>query len=263
MERLTEIGRERRSDEQTQGIGVESWLRRTTQPRLSHPVTVVCIEHLNFSFALVLELFPAAVWIRSSRPSMDFTLEQLQAGNWQAWDSAHRFFYRLILAFFSSPLAFVNQQHREDVASEAIIRLMPSGIDKAKSLDGLKHLAFEIASNVRVEFVRKWAAAKRGGGEVEMVSLDVDPESENPVDPPAEGPLPNEACAQAEEGTIISMAVDEITGTEGQVLREHVLNGLSQSETAAKLGLNEKTIGVYKQRGLEKLQKILKEKKMV
>jgi RNA polymerase sigma factor (sigma-70 family) len=123
-------------------------------------------------------------------------------------------------------------------------------------------LAFEIAARVRVDFLRKKNAGKRGGGEVEMVSLNVDPESEDPMNPPAEGPLPNEIYAQAEEAAIISAALDEVTGTEGQVLREF-LNGLSQSETAAKLGLNEKTIGVYKQRGLEKLQKILKQKKMV
>lgn len=186
---------------------------------------------------------------------MDFTLEQLRSGNWEAWDTAYKYFFQFILNFYSCAEAFVRQQDREDVAAQAVVKLMGC-IEGITSPKHLKNSAYEIARSTRVDFIRRATADKRGGGEVETVSMD-DPDSVKEVSAIVAHDHPqDDTAASVEESTIIKMALMEIDEP-GRSVIALSLNGLEQHEIADNLGLNVKTIGSYKSRALMKLSKIL------
>jgi RNA polymerase sigma factor (TIGR02999 family) len=112
---------------------------------------------------------------------------------------------------------------------EAWMRLEKSGPDEWRDRSQFFASAAEAMRRILIEAARRRLAAKRGGGE-EMVPADE-------IDIPA--PMPDEQLIDLHEALNILEKEDEM---KAQIVKLRFFGGLKNTEIAALLGVNEKTV---------------------
>ena len=185
--------------------------------------------------------------------AVNFTLEQLKAGEDAAWEEAYACFYALIVNVLGSRFNDVPQGDLEDVAIEAITKLINKCVETAESIEELKRLVVEIAKNHLRDLLSKQKTAKRGGGEVD--SLEAQPEG---TQFKSGASTPAEHAVAAERAFLVNEAVSQLPEKYREVVQDFYFRGLKQQEIADQRGLKIGSIGVYLSRGMEALEPILK-----
>ena len=188
---------------------------------------------------------------------MDVDIEQLKAGDQSAWNRAFEVLYTISLSVCCSTASTLNHQDHEDVAVEAITEVVDF-IEKVGSFEECKKLVVTISKNRLLDRIRHASAGKRDWKQTESFE---EKEGFDPKDESQE--LPDVLVARGELALILAGALKQIPEQYRKVVMDFYLKGHTQQETANKHGLKIGSIGVYLQRGLEALHKILKKDELL
>jgi RNA polymerase sigma factor (sigma-70 family) len=184
-----------------------------------------------------------------------YTLAQLRAGDDHAWNLAFRELYdlaRTVLRHKAGPS--LPDEEIEDIASEAISKLIrrdyPETIDTIQAFK--KYLA-RIALNSLYEHCRQQGAIKRGKA-APQTSLDDLEESETQRSVEND---PEQAALETERACAVVRTLEQVPDPYRGILHDQFFSGLKHEEIAAKHRLKLGSIGVYLERGKQKLRALL------
>ncbi len=182
---------------------------------------------------------------------VDIGIEQLKAGDRNAWNRAFEILYAISLSVCCASATGLNHQEHEDVAIESITQVMDY-VEKVDSFEDCKKLVVTISKNRLLDHFRQRSTEKHGAGRVESLEQK---EGFDAVDPTQE--RPDVAVINGERALLLAEALKQIPEQYRKVVADFYLKGLTQQEIADKHGLKIGSIGVYLNRGLEALHKIL------
>ena len=184
---------------------------------------------------------------------MILNLELLKAGDNPAWELAFKSFYNLITnVLFKYKGNSVSQEDLDDVATEAITKLLNDYVPQAQSIEELQKLVITIAKNQLRDLLDKRNAQKRGQGT--DLSLDEIQETGEIDD---KSPTPEQLVQIREKAFLVQAAIDQLPPKYAEVVTDYYFLNLKQQEIADKRGLKIGSIGVYLQRGIDALKPIL------
>jgi RNA polymerase sigma factor (sigma-70 family) len=183
---------------------------------------------------------------------VDFTLEQLQSGDREAWRRAYDCLSVLILSVLQARSTSVSWPELEDISIDTVAKLVEGIAGVTGGVEGLKKLAITIALNQLRDRLDAQKAQKRGAGKVE--SLDAQPPG---LDYKSEGTTPDQDAEAAERAFLLNEALEEIPERYRDVLKDAYFLGLKQREIAAKRSLSIGSVGVYLDRGLVALRPLV------
>lgn len=183
---------------------------------------------------------------------MDFTIEQLQAGNRDAWDQAYDFLSVWVINVLWDESGVVSREDLEDAAIVAIKKLADQGAQVEGGIEGLQKFVLTIAKNELLDQLERRNAQKRGAGKV--VSIEAQPPG---TEYKWEKPTPYETMEATERALLLREALNQLPEKQREVVEGYVLEDLSYAEIAQRVGLSEGSVGVYKDRGLAALRPIV------
>jgi RNA polymerase sigma factor (sigma-70 family) len=195
---------------------------------------------------LVCPLFKPAS--QQAQGSVEVEIEQLRANDRTAWNRAFEVLYAISLSVCCSTASTMNHHEQEDVAVEAVEEVI-GYVEKVNSFEECKKLVVTISKNRLMDRFRSKATVKHGAGQVESLEQQ---EGFEAVDINQQQP---DALALAGENLmILKRALLGVPEQYREVVEDFYLKGLTQQETADKLGLKIGSIGVYLDRGLKALK---------
>jgi len=147
---------------------------------------------------------------------------------------------------------------REDV-DEVCQEIFLSVIKNLNSFQGgsqFQTWLFRIAANKARDYRERRNAAKRGGGQT-PVSLDAEnAETGLTIDPPSETPAPDADLLNAEDATLVRVALDRLEPPCREIIELRYFGDLSYEELSQTLELNPKTVSSRLSKCLDRLEEI-------
>ena len=131
-----------------------------------------------------------------------------------------------------------NPEDGEELAQEAFLNAW-RGLSKFQGDSSFATWVYRLASNACIDFLRK---EKRRQSISMTVSLDDDEEGRRQTELPDQGPTPERALEQKEIRQAIDQGLSCLSDQHRQVLVMRELSGLSYTEIAGLLGLEEGTV---------------------
>ncbi len=184
---------------------------------------------------------------------MDIGIEQLKAGDRNAWNRAFEVLYAISLSVCCASASGLNHQEHEDVAMEAVGEVVEF-VEKVDSFEDCKKLVVTISKNRLVDRFRQRATQKHGAGKVESLEAK---EGFDAVD--ATQQQPDALVLLGENALILAKALKQVPEQYRKAVEDFYLKGSTQQEIADRLGLKIGSIGVYLDRGLKALRENLPE----
>jgi len=184
-------------------------------------------------------------------PEISFTPDQLRDGNPDAWEKAYSVFFELAFNVLKGRYP-LSHHDLEDLAQETIITLIDKFVEQAEDVASLSKMVITIAKNKAKDLLRLRNAQKHGGGAVE--SLEGQPEG---TQFKSEAADPEMEAERAEKALLLGVAVKKLPRNLAEVVEDCYFLSLAHKEIAEKRGLKIGSIGVYINRALVKLHKIL------
>lgn len=182
---------------------------------------------------------------------MEVEIEQLRANDRTAWNRAFEVLFAISLSVCCSAAPSMNHHEQEDVAVEAVEEIYDY-VGKVNSFEECKRLVVTISKNRLLDRFRSKATVKHGAGQVDSLEQ---LEGFEAVD--ANQRQPDALMLAGENLMILKRALLGVPEQYREVVEEIHLKGLTQQETADKLGLKIGSIGVYLDRGLKALRQNL------
>ena len=182
-------------------------------------------------------------------------LKALQAGDEAEWDIAFDWLWPVAFAVASNKIQQYLPEDVEDVAIEALEKLVEKVRD-LKSSEELRPLVASIAHHCSVDRLRRHFADKRGSGQTQ--SLDAKQQGDGPViDVAAKDASPLNNLEHKELAAILRRLLVELKPPQGDILADFFLHELSYAEISNKRHVPIGSVGVYLKRGLEAMRLIL------
>ena len=181
----------------------------------------------------------------------DIDIAQLKTGDRPAWERAFEILYSIGLSVCCASAPDLNHHDHEDVAVESVTQVV-NYVEQAGSFEECKRLVVTIAKNRLLDRFRQRATQKHGAGRVESL------EQQEGFDAPDPGQqTPDVHVLNGEWGLMLAAGLKQIPEQYRKVVEDFYLNGLTQQEIAERHGLKLGSIGVYLDRGLKALEKVL------
>ena len=182
-------------------------------------------------------------------------LKALQAGDETEWDIAFGWLWPVAFTVASNKIQQYLPEDVEDVAIEALEKLVEKVRD-LKSSEELRPLIASIAHHCSVDRLRRHFANKRGSGQTQ--SLDSkQQDGGDTMDVAARDASPLDTLEHKELATILRRLLVELNPPQGDILADFFLHELTYAEIANKHQVAIGSVGVYLKRGLEAMRLIL------
>lgn len=181
-------------------------------------------------------------------------LEQLASGDAETWDEAFQCLYPVAFEAARTRLGDGFNGECEDVAMEALSDILEIGA-RVDSEQKLKPLIAAIARNKATDRLRRHLAEKRGGNKVQSLEELVEANAGELPDIPHADFVDQLAIQELRD--LLAELSAEVKKEYRVVLRDHFLDQLSYNEIAAKRKISAGSVGVYIQRGLANLRKVI------
>jgi RNA polymerase sigma-70 factor, ECF subfamily len=182
---------------------------------------------------------------------VDVEIEQLKTGDRTAWNRAFEILKAISFSVCCASAPDLNHHDHEDVAAEAITEVVEY-IEKVSSFEECKRLVVTISKNRLHDHFRQRSTQKHGAGKVESLEAKEGFDAVDPRQQQADATL-----ILGERGAVVRAALKQVPEQYRKVVEEFYFNGLTQQEIADRHGLKIGSIGVYLNRGLEALHKLL------
>ena len=156
---------------------------------------------------------------------MNFTLEQLQAGDRAAWDHAYNDLSEYIVSVLAVGSTGVRLEDLEQIASDAVNKLAWRKAAIDGGMDGLKRWIITISRNALRDHLDKENAQKRAANKT--VSFEDQPDG---TEYASQSPAPDKCMDQAERALLIREAVNELPEKLRECLKAHYFDDLGYEE---------------------------------
>ena len=173
------------------------------------------------------------------------------------WNRAFEVLYAISLSVCCSSAPDLNHHEQEDVAVESIKQVVDY-VEKVNSFEECKRLIVTISKNRLLDRFRQRASQKHGAGLVESLeqhegfdAQDLDQEQ------------PDATVTIGEMALLLAEALKQVPEQYRKVVEDFYLKGHTQQEIADRHGLKIGSIGVYLDRGLKALKKVLPKKELL
>jgi RNA polymerase sigma-70 factor (ECF subfamily) len=182
-------------------------------------------------------------------------LARCRQGEAQAWDALFDLHYAAVGRFVFTLAPDFTREDAEEIAQETFLSVIKN-LNTFHGNSQFQTWLFRIATNKARDYREKQRAAKRGGG-VTPISLQAeDPETGATLDPPANAPGPDAALLNAEKGSLVIAALEQLDDPCREVIELRYFGDLSYEEISKALDLNEKTVSSRLSKCLDKLEEI-------
>jgi RNA polymerase sigma-70 factor, ECF subfamily len=166
----------------------------------------------------------------------------------QQYGSTARFIFQLSPDFTPEDVEEVCQE-----VSLLVVRNLNSFSGRSR----LQTWIFRIALNRSRDYRTRQCALKRGGGQAALSLQAEDPETGLCLDPPGDGPGPDEALLRSEKLALVARALGQLSRTCREIVALRYFGGLSYEEIGRELKLNPKTVGSHLSKSLDRLAVVL------
>jgi RNA polymerase sigma factor (sigma-70 family) len=196
---------------------------------------------------------------------IEFTLDQLKAGDERAWDSAFTCLYGLAFNVLQGMNLSLQVQDLEEAAQDAIIEIINHYVATAGSVDELKRLVITIAKRKALDLLDKYGASMRDIHKTDSLNAE-DSEGQPLIKEnrlPSDQNSPEIQADKVERAMLLREAMKELSGNKADLLSDYYFNELSQQQLADKYAMKLSSVGGYLNRALGDLEKILKKQNLL
>jgi RNA polymerase sigma-70 factor (ECF subfamily) len=182
-------------------------------------------------------------------------LARCRQGEARAWDELFDLHYAAAGRFVFTLAPEFTREDAEEIAQEAFL----SVIKNLGTFQGgcqFQTWLFRIATNKARDYRERQRAAKRGGGQMPASLQAEDPETGLTLDPPSQAAGPDAALLNAEKGSLLMVALEQLEDPCREVIELRYFGELSYEEISKALDLNEKTVSSRLSKCLDKLEEI-------
>ena len=182
---------------------------------------------------------------------VDIDIAQLKTGDRPAWERAFEILYTIGLSVCCASAPDLNHHDREDVAVESVTQVVDY-VEQAGSFEECKRLVVTIVKNRLLDRFRQRSTQKHGAGRVESL------EQQEGFDAPDPGQqTPDVHVSNGELASMLATGLRQIPEQYRKVVEDFYLKRLTQQEIAERQGFKLGSIGVYLDRGLKALAKVV------
>ncbi len=182
-------------------------------------------------------------------------LTRCRRGETDAWDELFHQHYAAAGRFIFQLSSDFTREDAEEICQEVFLAVINS-LDSFQGECRFQTWLFRIAANKARDFRERREAAKRGGGQVPLSLQAEDPEDGRPLDPPANGPGPDEWVINAEQMVLVRQSLDQLNKPCREIIELRYFGDLSYEELSATLDLNPKTVSSRLSKCLGRLEEI-------
>ncbi len=196
---------------------------------------------------------------------LNFTLDQLKAGDERAWNSAFSCLYGLAFNVLQGMNLALQFQDLEESAQDAVVEIINHYVETSTSVDDLKRLAITIAKRKALDLLDKYGAAIRDHSKTDSLNA-VDREGQPLIKEkrlPSDQNTPEVQADRVERALLLREAMKELPENKAGLLADYYFNEMSQQELGAKYGMKLSSVGGYLNRALGDLEKILKKQNLL
>jgi RNA polymerase sigma-70 factor (ECF subfamily) len=185
-------------------------------------------------------------------PSENVMLHACRRGDPEAWDLLFDRHYAAAVRFVFQLGHDFSKEDVEEICQETFFAVIRQ-LDRFQGQSRFQTWLFRIAANKAKDFRQRQSAAKRGGRDV-TISLDRTSEAGGlTMDPPADGPGPDEMLLRHEKCNMVGAALERLGGPCQEIIELRYFADLSYEELSQTLELNPKTVSSRLSKCLQKL----------
>jgi RNA polymerase sigma-70 factor (ECF subfamily) len=177
-------------------------------------------------------------------------------GDEEAWDRLFDLHYGASGRFVFQLSPGLSREDVEEICQETFLAVIKN-IRSFKGGSRLQTWVFRIAANKARDYRQRQQAAKRGGGRPLLSLHEANPETGLAPDPPSPLPGPDALLLQAERGTQVARALEEMGLPCREIIELRYFADLGYDEIGAELNLNSKTVSSRLSKCLGQLEKIM------
>jgi RNA polymerase sigma-70 factor (ECF subfamily) len=182
-------------------------------------------------------------------------LARCRRGEAEAWDELFDRHYAAAGRFIFQLASDFTHEDVEEICQEVFL----SVIKNLNSFNGHSQFQtwlFRIAVNKARDYRQRQHAAKRGGGQTPLSLQAEDPETGLTLDPPSHSPSPDGDLLNAEDATLVRVALDKLEPPCREIIELRYFGDLSYDELSRELKLNPKTVSSRLSKCLDRLEAI-------
>jgi RNA polymerase sigma-70 factor, ECF subfamily len=182
-------------------------------------------------------------------------LARCRRGEAEAWDELFDLHYAAAGRFIFQLAPEFTREDAEEICQEAFLSVIRN-LDSFQAESRFQTWLFRIAANKARDYRERRNAAKRGGGRTPLSLQAEDPESGLTLDPPANGPAPDERLMNAEQMAGVRQTLDQLDEPCREIIELRYFGDLSYEELSRTLKLNPKTVSSRLSKCLDRLEEI-------
>jgi RNA polymerase sigma-70 factor, ECF subfamily len=179
-------------------------------------------------------------------------------GEAAAWDALFDQHYEAAARFIFQLAHNFTREDVEEICQEVFLSIIKS-LDTFKGDSQFQTWLFRIAANKARDYRERQHAAKRGGGQTPVSLQAEDPDTGLTLDPACLAPGPDAALLNAEQATLVHLAIERVGDPCREIIELRYFGDLSYEEIAKSLGLNIKTVSSRLSKCLDQLENILRQ----
>jgi RNA polymerase sigma-70 factor, ECF subfamily len=182
-------------------------------------------------------------------------LARCRLGEAEAWDELFDLHYAAAGRFIFQLSPDFSREDSEEICQEVFLSVIKN-LSSFQGESQFQTWLFRIAVNKARDFREKRTAAKRGGTQAPVSLQAENPETGLALDPPDNGPAPDEHLINAEQMAMVRDSLDQLDEPCREIVELRYLGDLSYDELSATLQLNPKTVSSRLSRCLDRLEEI-------
>jgi RNA polymerase sigma-70 factor (ECF subfamily) len=182
-------------------------------------------------------------------------LARCRLGEAEAWDELFDLHYAAAGRFIFQLSPDFSREDSEEICQEVFLSVIKN-LSSFQGESQFQTWLFRIATNKARDFREKRTAAKRGGSQAPVSLQAENPETGLTLDPPDNGPAPDENLINAEQMAMVRDSLDQLEEPCREIVELRYLGDLSYEELSATLQLNAKTVSSRLSRCLDRLEEI-------
>lgn len=167
-------------------------------------------------------------------------IQRCRRGDAGAWDAIFDEHYGPACRFIFQLSASISREDAEEICQEAFLSVIQN-ISSFQQTSQFRTWLFRIAANKTRDHLERQHAAKRGGGQI-PVSLNVESDTGQTIDPPDHLPAPDAALLTHEQMLLIRRSLDHLGDPCREIIELRYFGDLSYEEIGTTLKLNPKTV---------------------
>jgi len=185
-------------------------------------------------------------------------LNRCLKGDSTAWDELFDRHYAACARFVAPFSPTLTAEDIEEICQETFLTVVRS-LATFRGKSQFQTWLFRIAANKARDYRERQRAAKRGGGQTPFSLQAEDPETGLTIDPPSTAPAPDANLLNAENNSLIVVALERLGDPCREIIELRYFGDLSYDEIANALELNEKTVSSRLSKCLDKLEILARE----